>query len=303
MKKETSLISKLQKKFENSRLKKKWQSIGGAFLIVALFICASILFNNADLSLKDVVFGYGGGYIPPSVSASLSTVEASPTSVTADGTSTSTITVTVKNTSGGVMSGKTVSVSSDLGTVTPSSATTDSDGQATFTITSSATGDATISATVDGTTITDTATVSFTAVEEEETPPEEETPSEEETTSSQISEGDLIRAIGDYKVYIVKGIYKRWIQTADIFGCYGHLNFDAVQNVSTSTRDSYTDAWLIRADGDTKVYEVNGDMTKHWLNMTVEEFAATGRSWDMVYIVNSCELSLYTTGPDVCYRP
>ena len=115
-----------------------------------------------------------------------------------------------------------------------------------------------------------------------------------------ISEGSLIRATGDSKVYIVKDTYKRWIQSADIFGCYGHLNFDAVQEVSSSTRDSYTDAWLVRDSEDTKVYEVNGDMSKHWLNMTAQQFVDSGRLWDMIYVINSCEALLYATGVDVC---
>lgn len=115
-----------------------------------------------------------------------------------------------------------------------------------------------------------------------------------------ISNGSLIRAAGDSKVYIVKDTYKRWIQTANIFGCYGHLNFDAVQEVSSSTRDSYTDAWLIRDSEDTKVYEVNGDMSKHWLNMTAQQFTDSGRLWDMIYVINACETLLYTTGVDVC---
>ena len=115
-----------------------------------------------------------------------------------------------------------------------------------------------------------------------------------------ISNGSLIRATGDSKVYIVKDTYKRWIQSADIFGCYGHLNFDAVQEVSSSTRDTYTDAWLVRDSEDTKVYEVNGDMSKHWLNMTAQQFVDSGRLWDMIYVINSCETLLYTTGVDVC---
>jgi hypothetical protein len=113
--------------------------------------------------------------------------------------------------------------------------------------------------------------------------------------------GTLVRAIGDYKVYIVKDGFKRWIQSADIFGFYGHLNFAAVQEVSSDTVDSYQQASLIRADGDPKVYEVNGDGTKHWLNMTAEQFTISGRDWNMVYIINEEELDYYKTGPNVMF--
>ena len=57
MKKQTkTLFSKLK----ISSSKKKWQSVGSV-LIVGLFICASLAMNSADLSLKDIAFGYGGG--------------------------------------------------------------------------------------------------------------------------------------------------------------------------------------------------------------------------------------------------
>ena len=109
----------------------------------------------------------------------------------------------------------------------------------------------------------------------------------------------MIRAEGDYKVYIVHGGYKRWIQSADIFNFYGHLNFSAVQVVSQEIVNSYSNSWLVRADGDEKVYEINGDGTRHWLDMTPEKFSATGRLWDMVYIINQQELDWYENGASV----
>ncbi len=116
-----------------------------------------------------------------------------------------------------------------------------------------------------------------------------------------ITDGSLIRATGDYKVYIVNGIYKRWIQSADIFKFYPHLGFSVVQDVSPAVRDSYTDSWMVRADGDTRVYEINGDGSKHWLNMTAEEYALTGHKWAMVYIINNAERDWYSTGAEVHY--
>jgi hypothetical protein len=56
---------------------------------------------------------------------------------------------------------------------------------------------------------------------------------------------------------------------------------------------------LVCASGDKKVYEINGDGTKHWLNMTAEQFTKSGRRWDMVYVVNSAEVKLYKSGADV----
>lgn len=115
----------------------------------------------------------------------------------------------------------------------------------------------------------------------------------------EIVDGSLIRATGDYKVYIVNGDYKRWIQNPKIFDFYGHLSWDKIIEVTPEIRDSYKDAWLVRAANDPRVYELNGDGTKHWLNMTPEQFTATGRSWDMVYIINSAERDFYLTGAAV----
>ncbi|HEB01514.1 MAG TPA: hypothetical protein ENI16_00770, partial [Candidatus Portnoybacteria bacterium] len=116
-----------------------------------------------------------------------------------------------------------------------------------------------------------------------------------------LTDGSLLRAIGDYKVYIIKGGYKRWIQSPRVFDFYGHLNWDRIITVTPEVRDSYQDAWLIRAAGDPRVYEINGDGTKHWLNMTSEQFTTTGRIWEMVYIINSAERDFYLTGSDVIF--
>jgi len=115
-------------------------------------------------------------------------------------------------------------------------------------------------------------------------------------------DGSLIRAKGDYKVYVVNNGYKRWIQNREIFKFYPHLGWQAVIEVTPEQRDSHRDAWLVRADGDKKVYEINGDGTKHWLNMTADEFSQTGRKWDMVYVINNSERDFYRTGADVMFK-
>jgi len=124
---------------------------------------------------------------------------------------------------------------------------------------------------------------------------------EEEDVVPDYPEGSLLRTKGDYKVYIIKGDYKRWIQTAEIFNNYGHLTWDSIIDVDSSVLTKYQEAWMIRADNDTKVYELNADATKHWINMTAEQFTLTGHKWDMVFIVNDWERDFYTTEADVMY--
>jgi hypothetical protein len=85
--------------------------------------------------------------------------------VTANGTSTSTITVTLKDWSGNPVSGKTVSLAAGSGssTITTVSGTTNSSGQATFTVTDTTPQIVTYTATdtTDSVTVTQTASVTF----------------------------------------------------------------------------------------------------------------------------------------------
>lgn len=104
----------------------------------------------------------GGGV----ASAARSWVDAVPTTVTADGAAGSTVTVQITDTDGFAVAGAAVTVSSSLAgsSFAPAAtATTNASGQAAFTIRSSAAGTATISATANGTLITDTAAVVFTS--------------------------------------------------------------------------------------------------------------------------------------------
>ncbi len=120
-----------------------------------------------------------------------------------------------------------------------------------------------------------------------------------QTTNPNLPDGTLIRAQGDTKVYIIKGNYRRWLQTPAILLSYPHLGWQSVMEVMPEQLNFYQEAWLVRADGDTRVYEINGDGTKHWLNMTAEQFSVSGRQWAMVYLINRAERDLYRTGVDV----
>lgn len=102
------------------------------------------------------------------VSAANSTVVANPTFVASDGVSTSTITVTLKDTSGGVVAGKTVTLTAGSGssTITTLTGVTGVNGEATFTVKDAVAESVTYTATdtTDGITISQTATVTFFSV-------------------------------------------------------------------------------------------------------------------------------------------
>ena len=100
-------------------------------------------------------------------SAGNSTVSASPTSVTADGVATSTITVTLKDGYGNVVSGKIVTLTGSSITNISSAQTTNSNGQALFIVKNTVAGSVTYTAKdeTDNIVITQNASVNYTAVQ------------------------------------------------------------------------------------------------------------------------------------------
>ncbi len=115
-----------------------------------------------------VALGTTPGVTFTAVSAADSTVAASPSSVIADGSAMSTITVTLKDASGNPFAGKTVTLAHTSGPGTPVittvSGTTSASGVATFTVNSVTVGVDVFTATGDSVILTPTATVTFTAV-------------------------------------------------------------------------------------------------------------------------------------------
>lgn len=119
---------------------------------------------------------------------------------------------------------------------------------------------------------------------------------------SDIPGGSLIQMANDYKIYIVKGNYKRHIINGRIFDFYGHLNWNAVKEANQSQINIYQNSSLVQSEGDYKVYEINGDGTRHWINMAAGQFQKTGRKWEMIYLINQKELDFYKTGADVMFN-
>lgn len=114
-----------------------------------------------------------------------------------------------------------------------------------------------------------------------------------------LPDGSLARAKGDYGVYIINGSYKRHILDGRIFDFYGHLSWDSIHEVDPEILAGYQESFLVRVTGDRRVYEINGDKTKHWLNMSAESFALSGRRWDAISIINEAERNFYVVGSNV----
>ncbi len=113
------------------------------------------------------------------------------------------------------------------------------------------------------------------------------------------ADGSLLRAAGDTKVYVIKSGTKRWIQSPEIFNGYGHLRWENIVEVPPAVLASFTESFLIRRDGDYRVYEADAKGTKRWLNMSAARFEASGRKWDQIFIVNENEDKWFQRGTDI----
>ena len=235
------------------------------------------------------------------ISVENSIVEIVPASVLADGVSSALITVTAKDSDGNPVSGKTVSISSSRGindTIATVSEISDANGIATFEIKSMNAGMANITAMIGDLTLIQMPVITFTETDI--------------ILPSEIINGDIIQcktSSNPFAVYIVKTVgdtkYIRHIVSLEIFNYYGHLKWENLKQVDSLTNYSLS-GWARVNTGPNgtpgptdKVYEINGDQSKHWINMTAEDFLSHGGSESAIYTVNQGEMDLYTTGPDV----
>jgi len=138
-------------------------------------------------------------------------------------------------------------------------------------------------------------------------------------TDVSIIDGDIIQcknSADPFAVYIVKIVdgkkYIRHIVSLEIFNYYGHLKWENL--IQVESLDGYTISPWIRInplptnsfwDGQKsvkdRIYEINGDQTKHWVFATPEEFKIIGGDEAAIYTVNAGELSLYREGAQVIW--
>ena len=116
-----------------------------------------------------------------------------------------------------------------------------------------------------------------------------------------LSTGSLIKRRGsEQEVYVIEGKYKRYLRP-EIIALYGHLQGIQPTAVDDSIFHSYIMANYIRHVDQKQVYVVWPDGTKHWLNMSGEYFAQSGRDWGSIFIINDGEFNTYRTGPDITH--
>ncbi len=199
---------------------------------------------------------------PGPVSASRSSILATPSSVNADGSSYSVIYVTVRDASDSLLSGKTVTLSSSRGSVDTISiveGTTNSSGQATFQVRSNTAGSAIFTAVADGVTISQTVTVSF-------------------LSSSTLNYGDLFKESGSTAVYYYADNGKRYVFPTQAIYFSWYSDFSAIKTVSHSTVTSLPLGGNVLAKPGTYIVQfVSMDTPFRVLDPKVYALTATGQ--------------------------
>ena len=212
-----------------------------------------------------------------SPSASLSTVVAAPTALLADGMTKATVTVTVKNSAGNPLSGKTVSLTSSrtADKITAVKDTTGVDGVATFEISSSEAGSSVLTAVASSISLNQKPTIIF--------------------STAALQAGDLIRGSGRAVYYFGANGKKYLFPTTSIYSSW-FSNFSAIKTVSDADLSSKplagnvtvrpgTLVQLVTMDSpwritDSKVYAVSRGGVLRWLKTSELARGIFGTDWE-----------------------
>ncbi len=119
-----------------------------------------------------------------------------------------------------------------------------------------------------------------------------------------LKEGDLIRAEGDFDVFIINQFgYKRLFLNPEIFNMYGHLGgWKSIKTVKPQVRDAFKTSNYYKYSDSPKVYELEvtgADTGKlYWLNITANQFLSSGAKSESIFTINKSELNWYPKGAD-----
>ncbi|MEX2090637.1 MAG: hypothetical protein WD989_00690 [Candidatus Paceibacterota bacterium] len=113
-----------------------------------------------------------------------------------------------------------------------------------------------------------------------------------------LKDGDLIKRPKEPETYVIEGKYKRYLRP-EVIALYGHLDPAKAIELDNETFNSYITSNYVRNVNQEPVYAVWPDGTKHWLNITAQQWDASGRDWGAIFIINDLELNYYKTGADI----
>jgi len=120
---------------------------------------------------------------------------------------------------------------------------------------------------------------------------EVQTTTEEILSTLEDIEDNLIRLIGDFKIYLVTNGTKRHIPNPDVFLNYG-FNWNDVKEVDDSIFNKYQNVYLIRESGQEEVYYLNPNGIRKHIP-SVEIFNSYNDKWEDVQIISQNEMNTY----------
>jgi len=113
----------------------------------------------------------------------------------------------------------------------------------------------------------------------------------------------LVKEEGSEDIYLVKEegetYYKRIVVSTDVISFYPDLDINLIQSVPRGVLNDYITTDWIRGKERFKVYKVNPDKSKQWLNMEWETFLSLGGLEEAVFRVSEEEIIFYPSGPDI----
>lgn len=113
-----------------------------------------------------------------------------------------------------------------------------------------------------------------------------------------LKDGALIKRPREKEVYVIWGKYKRYLNPG-VISLYGHLDPTSAIELEPEVFNSYQTANYVKYVNEEKVYAIWPDSTKHWLNITPQQWDASNRDWGAIFTINDLELNYYKTGVDI----
>jgi hypothetical protein len=121
---------------------------------------------------------------------------------------------------------------------------------------------------------------------------------ESKEAKTEIIDGALIKRRGESEIYVIWGKYKRYL-VPGVIALYGHLDPNTAIELEPEIFDTYTTSNYVKYVNDEKVYAVWPDGTKHWLNITPQQWDASYRDWNAIFTINEHEVNYYSTGANI----
>ncbi len=113
-----------------------------------------------------------------------------------------------------------------------------------------------------------------------------------------ISDGAILRAKDDYKIYLIEKGKRHWIPNPQIFNFY-NLDWKIIKEVDSGELKKFPRAELLKAKDDFKVYYLTENNTIRHIP-TAEAFLSYGNKWEDVLGVGGEELKVYQANELIC---